>query len=75
MTIPAVLGPMIRVPRKAAAWWIAITSRAGICSVRITTVVAPASIASSAASRAAAGGMNMTAHSNGVRAMASPASA
>ena len=49
----------------------ASTSRIGMCSVRITTVRAPASIASIAAVLAASGGINITAQSKGVSAIAS----
>ena len=44
-----------------------------MCSVSTTRSRTPASIASSAAARAVAGGMNMTATSNGVSRIASPA--
>jgi hypothetical protein len=75
VTRPAVFGPTMRVPRRAAAPWIAITSWAGMCSVRTTTTFAPASIASRAASFAATGGMNMTAVSKGASRMAAVAEA
>ena len=63
VTRPAVLGPTMRVPCRAAAACIAMTSCAGMCSVNTTRCLIPASIADTAASRAVAGGMNMTATS------------
>ena len=60
VTMPAVLGPTTQQPLARAAAMIAMTSRTGMNSVRTTSVLAPASMASSAAALAASGGMNMT---------------
>ena len=73
VTRPAVLGPTILVPLARAAASISITSWAGICSVRQTSSLAPASQASKAAALAAAGGMNISATSNGAVRAASTA--
>jgi hypothetical protein len=73
VTSPAVFGPTMRVPLGLAAAWIIITSCAGMCSVRMTSSFTPAAIASSAAARAAPGGMNMTDTSNGAVFIASTA--
>ena len=63
VTRPAVLGPMTRVPPALAAAISSMTSWAGMCSVSTTSSLAPASMASSAAVRAAIGGTNITATS------------
>ena len=55
------LGPTMRIPVRAAAAWISITSCAGMCSVRTTSSLMPASAVEIAASRAIGGGMNITA--------------
>ncbi len=60
VTRPAVFGPSTRVPLARAADRKYMTSCTGMCSVRMTSFLTPASMASSAASRTASGGMKST---------------